>query len=51
MKNLESNNKLVLNKGYYDILDFISETETVSKQDVFDGKEVVVQGISNVTVV
>ncbi|MCH5250354.1 MAG: right-handed parallel beta-helix repeat-containing protein [Lachnospiraceae bacterium] len=51
VKNLESNNKLVLNKGYYDILDFEAETETVFKQDVFDGKEVVIQGISNVTIV
>ena len=46
-----SNNKLVLNKGYYDLLDFSEEKENVYKEGVFDGKELVIENITNVTIV
>lgn len=49
--NLSSNNKLVLNKGYYDILDFDVQNENAKKEDVFDGKELVVSNLSNITIV
>ena len=50
ISNFSSNNKLVLNKGYYDMLDFEREnTDNIFKEEVFDGN--VVSNISNVTVV
>lgn len=50
--NFSSNNKLVLNKGYYDMLDFERDnTDNIFKEEVFDGNQLVVSKISNVTVV
>ena len=52
ISNFSSNNKLVLNKGYYDMLDFEREnTDNIFKEEVFDGNQLVVSNISNVTVV
>ena len=52
ISNFSSNNKLVLNKGYYDILDFERKnTDNIFKEEVFDGNQLVVYNISNVTVV
>ena len=49
--NLVSNRKLVLNKGYYDILDFQENTSNAAKQEVFDGTELIVSKVSDITVV
>ena len=44
--------KAYLNKGYYDMLDFEREnTDNIFKEEVFDGNQLVVSNISNVTVV
>lgn len=52
VRNFSSNNKLVLNKGYYDMLDFeIENLENIFKEEVFDGNQLVISKISNVTVV
>lgn len=53
IRNLCSNNKLVLTQGYYDLLDFSAdnENENVYKEEVYDGKELVVKDLSNMTVV
>lgn len=51
IENLDSNNKLVLNKGYYDILDFDFTSEHIKKETVFDGQELVVEDLSNITIV
>ena len=51
ISNLASNNKLVLDKGYFDILDFDVVNENARKIDVFDGKELVVSDLSNITIV
>ncbi len=49
--NLISNNKLVLNKGFYDVLDFSCENENVTKEEVFDGSQLVISNVSNITIV
>lgn len=49
--NLASNNKLVLNKGYYDLLDFDVQNENAQKEEVFDGVELVISNLSNITIV
>lgn len=46
-----SNNKLVLNKGFYDILEFSSDNKNVKKEEVFDGNELVLSNLSNITIV
>lgn len=51
ISNLCSNNKLVLTKGYYDLLDFSADNGNVHKIEVYDGKELVVNDLSNITVV
>ncbi len=51
VENLKANNKLVLNKGYYDVLDFENSNENVFKEKVFDGMELVIENISDITVV
>jgi len=51
ISNLCSNNKLVLTKGYYDLLDFSGGNDNVYKEEVYDGKELIVKDISNITVV
>lgn len=43
ISNFSSNNKLVLNKGYYDMLDFEREnTDNIFKEEVFDGNQLVI---------
>lgn len=50
--NLSSNNKLVLNAGYYDMLNFNNHNNSkVFKESVFDGEQLIVSDISNVTIV
>ena len=47
ISNFSSNNKLVLNKGYYDMLDFEGEnTDNIFKEEVFDGNQLVISNIS-----
>ncbi len=40
-----SNSKLVLNKGFYDILEFSSDNKNVKKEEVFDGNELVLSNL------
>ena len=51
VRNLKSKNRIYLPNGYYGILDFEEETDCVRKEDVFDGQEVVVDGLSDATIV
>lgn len=51
ISNLKPNNRIYLNNGYYGILDFEEVTEYVRREDVFDGQEVVIDGLSNVTII
>lgn len=51
VENLVDNRKLVLNKGYYDVLDFQTNMSTVFKEEVFDGMELVVSDVSDITIV
>ena len=51
IEKLASNSKLVLDKGFFDILDFDATNKNVKKEKVFDGSELVVSNLSNITIV
>lgn len=51
VKNLKPNNRIYLSNGYYGTLEFEEITNYVKKADVFDGEEIVVDGLSNVTII
>lgn len=52
VSNFSSNNKLVLSKGYYDMLDFEEDSpDKAFKEAVYDGNQLVISNVSNVTVV
>ena len=51
VENLASNTKLVMSKGFYNILDFDGAKANVFKESVFDGEQLVVTDVSDITIV
>lgn len=51
IENLKSNNKIFLSAGYFGVLDFESESQYAKREKAYDGEELVIEGLSNVTII
>ena len=51
LSNVAPGNRLILEKGFYDILSFTNSTEYLSKVKVFDGEEAHLSYLSNFTII
>ena len=51
LSNLAPGNRLILEKGFYDILSFTELSNYLSKEKVFDGEETHLSNINNLTII